>query len=98
MKHLLWALILTEAFSAHGSMPAFQENLVDADLTYPFGVSAADLDGDGKVDIVAPDVWSDDHFETEAGRQVSALYWYRNLGGAHYKKEIIFWGNPGFLE
>ena len=54
----------------------FEEHLIKADFTYAYGISAADIDGDGHVDLVAAD--------TNVG-----LYWFENDGGGNFVQHVI---------
>ncbi|HAA52562.1 MAG TPA: hypothetical protein DCE43_22795, partial [Planctomycetaceae bacterium] len=54
-----------------------------------FGVAAADLDGDGDVDLTSPDI---------KDKAVSTLYLFRNDGHGKFKREVLFAGEPGWFE
>lgn len=75
----------------------FHEQKV-AQFNYPFGVSIADFNNDGLNDIVVPDVWRDDAFETNNGIQVSGLYLFLRQKQGGYKKITIDKNQPGFYE
>ena len=47
----------------------FSEHQLVGNLGYVFGVAAADLDGDGDIDLTSPDIRNKSH---------STLYWYHN--------------------
>ena len=64
----------------------FRERLIMDKFTYPFGVGAADLDGDGDLDITAADALPN-----------NSLYWYENKRG-QFKKHWIQKNDPQRLE
>ena len=64
---------------------AFSEHLIMAGFCYAFGVSTADLAGNGRLDLVATD--------TDAG-----LYWFENHGDGHFTRHIIHQRQGEWLE
>ena len=79
-----------ESADAGTSAPIrFSEHLLVGNLGYVFGVAAADLDGDGDLDLTSPDIRNKSH---------STLFWYRNDGKGKFKQLIIFEGEPGWFE
>ena len=54
----------------------FSEHLIMDGFNYAYGISAADLDGDGDLDLVS----ADSHI---------GLYWFENDGNGHFTKHII---------
>ncbi len=63
----------------------FTEHLVADGFAYAFGISAADLTGDGTLDIIAAD--------TDVG-----LYWFENRGGGDFIKHTIHLRSDEWLE
>ena len=67
----------------------FSEHLLAGKLGYVFGVAAADLDGDGDLDLTSPDIQD---------KSVSTLYLFRNNGRGTFEREVLFAGEPGWFE
>ncbi|MDA0991085.1 MAG: VCBS repeat-containing protein [Verrucomicrobia bacterium] len=63
----------------------FTEHLISGDFSYVFGISAADIDGDGNIDLVAAD--------TDVG-----LYWFENDGFGNFARHIIHTREHEWLE
>jgi len=79
-----WSLAVTtlvilgvRSCPADGSV-RFSEHLVRGDYGYAYGVACADLDGDGRPDIVAT---ADDGSRYADG--ANEMRWWRNLGADH---------------
>lgn len=64
----------------------FSERLISRDYTYAYGIHAADLDGDGDLDLVSADA-----------REHAALYWYENDGKGSFTRHTIF-AHPQVME
>lgn len=64
----------------------FEERLIADGYGYAYGVAAADLDRDGKLDLTSCDTRGD------------ALYWYRNLGAGKFERRFIQKSEPGWFE
>jgi len=67
----------------------FSEHLLVGNLGYVFGVAAADLDGDGDIDLTSPDIRNKSH---------STLFWYRNDGKGQFERLVIFKDESGWFE
>lgn len=67
----------------------FSERLLSGNLGYVFGVAAADLDGDGDLDLTSPDIRNKSH---------STLFWHRNDGKGQFERLAIFKDEPGWFE
>ena len=78
----------TENEAAAGPV-RFSEHLLVGNLGYVFGVAAADLDGDGDLDLTSPDIRNKSH---------STLFWYRNDGQGQFERRVIFRDEPGWFE
>ena len=79
-----------ESEDAGASGPVkFSEHLLAGNLGYVFGVAAADLDGDGDLDLTSPDIRNKSH---------STLFWYRNDGTGQFERLVIFKDEPGWFE
>ena len=67
----------------------FKEHLLKDKYGYTFGIAAADLDGDGDLDLTNPDILNKSH---------STLNWFENDGKGKFRKRLIFKGEPGWFE
>ncbi len=65
----------------------FTEHLIMDGYSYPFGIAAADLDGDGDLDLTSAD-----------GTGHSNLYWFQNDGSGSFKRHLIQENDPVRLE
>jgi hypothetical protein len=86
---LLVALALVgvgEAFDKKEPTPTFSERLIADKYGYAFGVAAADLDGDGDLDLVSCDTTND------------VLYWYENDGKGKFTRHVIQDKEKGWFE
>ena len=63
----------------------FEERLISDDYGYAFGICAADIDGDGHVDIVSADAHR-------------GLYWYANDGSGGFTRYVVNRGQRMRLE
>src|SRR4051812_2573614 len=64
----------------------FTESLIADKYGYAFGVAAADLDGDGDVDLTSCDTTN------------NALYWFENDGKGNFKRHVIQDNEKGWFE
>ena len=71
---------------------AFSESLIQGGCRYVFGVAAADINGDGNVDLVAADIREID------GERKSDLYWFENDGSGAFRRHLISGGQEGWFE
>ncbi|MCX6622034.1 MAG: VCBS repeat-containing protein [Acidobacteria bacterium] len=71
--------MLLLVLSAPMALPLeFTEALISKDFTYPYGLAAADLDGDGDLDLTASDA-----------RDNNSLYWFENKGSGKFEKHVM---------
>jgi hypothetical protein len=99
--HLLFPLGLTAAALALALGPAgegpgdpaaadgpvrFSEHLIQDKYGYAYGIAAADLDGDGHLDLTSSDTVND------------KLYWFANDGKGHFTPYLIQKDEPGWFE
>ena len=70
--------VVMAGMAAAGEPVEFAEALISGDFTYPYGLAAADLDGDGDMDFTASDA-----------RDHNCLYWFENLGGGRFERHRI---------
>lgn len=66
--------------------PRFTEHLVQGGYGYSFGVAAADIDGDGHLDLTSCDTTN------------NTLSWFENNGKGTFKRHFIVKGEEGWLE
>jgi hypothetical protein len=64
----------------------FSEHLIAGGYGYAYGVAAADLDGDGKIDLTSADTTN------------NVLYWYQNDGKDGFRRHVIRKDEPGWFE
>ncbi len=65
----------------------FSEHLIMEGYTYPHGIAAQDLDGDGDLDLTSADAGGHDK-----------LYWFENDGRGSFKRHLIQEKDPERLE
>ena len=90
---VIGALLLVNAMAPRWLFSAepvrFSDHLLADNLGYVFGVAAADLDGDGDLDLTSPDIRNKSH---------STLFWYRNDGKGEFERLLIYKDEPGWFE
>lgn len=64
----------------------FTEHLISNKFTYAYGISAADLTGNGSLDIIAGDTDS------------YCLYWFENDGQGNFKRHIVHYRHGEWIE
>jgi hypothetical protein len=64
----------------------FTERLIMGNYGYAYGIAAADLDGDGRLDLVSSDTTNNN------------LYWFHNDGKGNFRRHYIAKGDPGWFE
>src|SRR5262245_51298139 len=64
----------------------FTEQLLQDGYGYAFGLAAADLDGDGRLDLVSADTTN------------NRLFWFANDGQGKFSRHLIAQDEPGWLE
>jgi hypothetical protein len=69
-----------------GGAVVFSEQLVQDKYGYAYGIAAADLDGDGHLDLVSSDAIG------------NTLCWFRNDGKGNFTRHVIVKDEPGLLE
>jgi hypothetical protein len=85
------AVLLASAslpFFLEGAQPQkpaakFTEHLIMDRYGYAYGIGAADLDGDGRLDLVSSDTTS------------NHLYWFHNDGKGSFRRHFIAKDEPG---
>jgi hypothetical protein len=65
---------------------SFTEHLIGDKYGYAYGIAAADLDGDGHIDLTSADATGNN------------LYWYQNDGTGRFKRHFISKNEPGWFE
>ena len=75
-----------------GETSRFSEFLIQDKYRYVYGVSAADIDRDGNIDLVTADIREKD------GVRDSVLYWFKNDGRGKFRKHVIWQDEPGWFE
>jgi hypothetical protein len=81
---LAWPLLVPAADTANP--PRFSEHLIADKYGYAFAVEAADLDGDGDLDLTSCDTTN------------NALYWFENDGRGALKRHFIQKDEAGWFE
>jgi hypothetical protein len=74
----------------------FSETLIADKYQYPYGVVAADLDGDGDMDLTSQDIIGSTPNRDEP--TFSSLFWFKNDGRGGFTKHVIHLGEPGWFE
>ena len=67
----------------------FSEHLIAGNYGYNFGLSAADLDDDGDLDLTSPDL---------RGKRESMLYWFEYQGRGEFLRRVLHENEPGWFE
>lgn len=69
------------------SAVAFTEHLIQDGYGYAYGIGAADLDGDGHLDLVSSDTKVNNN-----------LYWFANDGKGNFTRHFVMKGEEGWFE
>ncbi|HMC67409.1 MAG TPA: VCBS repeat-containing protein [Gemmataceae bacterium] len=93
-----WILAVISALSLVGSPGAgedrptirFSEHLIADKYGYAYGLAAADLNGDGHIDLTSVDV--------RGKPSKSFLFWFENDGKGTFKRHVIAQDEPGWFE
>ncbi len=81
------SLVLGAAGGSPDDAPIrFTEHLVRDKYGYAYGIAAADLDGDGSLDLVSSDTTGD------------TLLWFRNDGRGNFTQHVLARDEPGWFE
>src|SRR4051812_33522702 len=64
----------------------FEEKLIRDKYGYAYGIGAADLDGDGHLDLVSSDTVN------------NSLLWFENDGKGNFRQHFIMKGEAGWFE
>ena len=75
-----------------GGTIRFSESLIQGGCRYVYGVVAADIDCDGDLDLVVPDI------PDFGGERKSNLYWFENDGTGTFRRHTISHEQPGWFE
>src|SRR5579872_4300761 len=70
-------------FSEQGSLQ-FAEHLISTDYTYGYGIAAADLNGDGHIDLTSSDC------TTRGSRIHNDIYWFENDGKGNFTRHSLW--------
>ncbi len=76
-----------EVSSREAGPVRFSEHLIMDNYAYPYGIWAADLDGDGDLDLTSADY-----------RPHDKLYWFENDGSGNFERHFIQKDDPERLE
>ena len=102
-----WTLVIAAAISLLGRVSSgeelsdpkepkvqFSEHLIHDKYGYAYGIAAADLNGDGFIDLVSSDTTDDKTPEKNNG----TLLWFENDGKGKFTQHIIAKNEPGWFE
>jgi hypothetical protein len=82
-----WTLgILPAKEATKGGPVRFSEHLLMDKYGYAYGIAAADLDGDGHLDLTSADAVSGN------------LWWFQNDGKGNFRRHLIQKNEPGWFE
>ena len=78
---LVWPMLLASPLRAQNLK--FEEHLISNDYTYGYAIDAADLDGDGDLDLSSSDC------TTAGSRKHNDIYWFENDGSGKFQRHWI---------
>lgn len=74
----------------------FSEHLIADRFGYAYGLAAADLDGDGDLDVTSQNIAGSSASRDEP--TLSTLSWFENDGRGTFRRHVIHMGEPGWFE
>ncbi len=84
---VLLIAFVSASFTKANAATTFSEHLIFDQFSYPYGIAAADLDGDGDMDISSADCKTND-----------SVYWFENDGDGLFTRHFVQKNDPERLE